>query len=143
MEVLENTMNNRQKHAHMEATKVYAGLSYCERLKVGAIIVKDHRVVSIGYNGTPAGECNTCEENNVTKPSVIHAEDNALRKLKDKSEDLSDAVMFITHAPCVPCAQMIHDASIRHVVYEIDYRDRNGVAKLHELGITVDKLEPL
>lgn len=134
-------MKQRQIKAHMEAARVYAGLSYCERRKVGCVIVKDDRIVSIGYNGTPAGECNTCEgTDGQTLTHVIHAEDNALRKLVNEPETCKDSTMFVTTAPCFPCAEKIIAASIKHVYYDDIYRNDLGIQHLRNNGVTVEQL---
>jgi len=137
-------MKLRQIIAHMDAAHVYAGLSYCNRRKVGSVIVKDNRIISIGYNGTPPGACNCCEgEDGKTLPNVIHAEDNAIRKLKNSPETGVGATMFITTAPCEPCAQMIIDAGIVHVVYDQSYTNDHGIVFLRERGVTVDNITQL
>lgn len=134
-------MNSRQKHAHMKVAYIYAQLSYCKRKQVGCIIVENDRVISIGYNGTPAGECNCCEdENGLTKPEVIHAEDNALRKLKKYNYDLSNAVLFATHSPCPNCAGLIVESGIKHVVYDELYKNGTGIDILINNNITVEIL---
>ena len=136
-------MNLRQKKAHMRAAYVYADLSYCVRRKVGCVIVLDNRIISIGYNGTPPGECNCCEDpiTNQTISSVIHAEDNALRKLP-RSMDLTKATAFVTLSPCVPCAGMIIDRGIRHVVYDTQKRSNVGIELLLNNDVLVEQLTP-
>lgn len=130
--------------------EAYARLSKARRLKVGAIVVKDNRVISIGYNGTPAGWDNTCEEEiwNVhdgsstlkTKPEVIHAEANAIAKLAKSSESGLDSSMYITHSPCVECAKLIHIAGIKKVFFRNHYRDESGINFLTKCGIEVTKI---
>jgi dCMP deaminase len=115
----------------------FAQLSYAKRLKVGAIVVKDNRVISIGYNGTPAGWDNDCEEVievhedggviTKTKSEVIHAEANAITKLAKSSDNADGATMFITHAPCVDCAKLIFGSGISSIYYRNSYRDENGI----------------
>lgn len=131
-------MNQRQAKAHMEAAKVYSKLSYCQRKQVGCIIVKDHKVISIGYNGTPAGEDNCCEHDGVTKDNVIHAEDNALRKLTIFSA--TNATLFVTTAPCIMCAQKIKKYGIKEVFYNEVYRSEDGLEYLINNNIKVSKL---
>ena len=127
--------------AHMRAAYVYAELSHCVRLKVGCVIVKNDSIISIGYNGTPAGEDNCCEISpEESKPSVIHAEDNALRKLTRRTESADGAVMFVTACPCIMCAPRIRDAGIAHVYYVEAYRSIEGKEYLKEHNIKVTQL---
>lgn len=124
--------------AHMRVAETYATLSKAVRLKVGAIVVKDSRVISIGYNGTPSGWDNKCEdENNVTKPEVIHAEANAIAKLARSSESGLGADMFITHAPCLECAKLIYSAGISKVYYRTQYRNTDGIEFLNKCGVEI------
>lgn len=140
-------MKQKFINAHMEVAKVYAKLSSAVRLQVGCVIVKDNRIVSIGYNGMPAGWDNCCEEevitehetHLVTKPEVLHAETNAIAKLARSSESGEDATMFITHAPCMDCAKLIHQAGISKVYFGEEYRDSKGTAFLHKCGVEVKK----
>lgn len=144
-------MNDRQIKAHMSAAEVYANLSYAIRLKVGAIVVKDNRVISIGYNGTPAGWDNDCEDQTYeedgfhiilkTKPEVIHAEANAIAKLARTHESGLDSVMFITHAPCMDCAKLIFGAGIKNVFYKHPYRDTTGLNFLEKSGVQTTRIE--
>lgn len=142
-------MKLRQIQAHMDAAYVYAGLSYCTRRQVGCVIVDNDRIVSIGYNGTPPGADNTCEDhNNISKPDVIHAEDNAIRKLEkvipqDSSFHLTDAIMFVTTAPCLQCARKLFDFGIRHVVYDDVYRNTHGIQFLEDRGVIVHQIDTL
>lgn len=127
----------------------FAELSYAKRLKVGAIVVKDNRVISIGYNGTPEGWDNTCEENifddngdflqTKTKDEVIHAEANAIAKLARDGESGLHASLFCTHAPCIHCAKMIYGAGINNVYYRESYRDTSGIDFLERCGVAVHK----
>lgn len=134
-------MKLRQRLAHMQAAYVYAGLSYCKRLKVGCVIVKDNRLISIGYNGTPPDTDNCCEDcDGNTKPDVRHAEYNALIKLQCSNEALDTAELFVTTCPCLPCAQMIVDCGIGAVVYDGDYRSQAGLEYLNKHGVLVTKL---
>ncbi len=135
--------------AHMEVAEVYARLSKAKRLKVGAIVVKDNRVISIGYNGTPAGWSNQCEDwTNVsemqydwkTKPEVIHAEANAIAKLARSNENGADSTMYITHSPCYECAKLIHVAGIKKVFFRQHYRSNDGIQFLEKCNIEVEKL---
>ena len=124
----------------------YAELSSARRLKVGAIIVKDNRIISIGYNGMPEGWDNNCEHIQddgtlKTRPEVLHAEMNALGKLARSNESGDGAAMFITHSPCTECAKLIHVSGIRRVFYSEDYRSRDGITFLEQCGIPVSKVE--
>lgn len=112
---------------YFDVAKRVAELSHAKRLKVGAVIVKDHRILSYGYNGTPAGFDNCCEVENVTKPEVIHAEMNAIAKISYHGDSCKDATMFLTHSPCVECAKIILQSGISNVYYLEDYRSTAGV----------------
>jgi dCMP deaminase len=130
----------------MRAAYLYAELSTARRLKVGALIVKDDRIVSIGYNGMPSGWDNNCEyelEDGTikTKPEVLHAESNAISKLARSSESGLDADLFVTHSPCLDCAKLIYQSGIRRVYYANAYRDDSGIAFLKASGITVEKID--
>ena len=122
-----------------------AKLSHAIRLQVGAVIVKDDRILSYGYNGMPAGLPNTCEEDVggvlITKPEVIHAEMNAIMKLARNGDSCRNSVMFITHAPCVECAKLILQSGIDRVYYMHDYRSKSGIDLLSIGGVEVMKYE--
>lgn len=144
-------MKQKWIDAYMDTAERFAELSSAVRLKVGSVIVKDHRIISIGYNGTPAGWDNTCE--NVigfdrgepvlkTKREVIHAESNAIGKLARSVESGDGADIFITHAPCIDCAKMIHQAGIRRVWFRTQYRDDDGIKFLKTSGVEVTQHEP-
>ena len=124
----------------MDIAERTAQLSSAKRLQVGSIIVKDDRIISIGYNGMPPGWTNVCEDENYkTKDEVIHAEANAIAKLAKSSESGDGSVMFLTHAPCIDCAKQVFTAGIRKVLYKNDYRSDDGVVFLQQCGIEVDK----
>lgn len=128
--------------AHQDATRVYAKLSYCTRLKVGAMIVKGDTPIAIGYNGMPSGEPNVCElVDGTTDPRVRHAEVNALRKLIKSNETSEDAIMFVTDAPCTQCAIDIFESGIRIVFFEREYRDLSGVYDLLQKGVKVYQVD--
>lgn len=129
----------------MNVAEETAKLSYARRLKVGAVIVKDRNIISFGYNGTPAGMENDCEEKVwtqdgdytfQTKPEVIHAEANAICKLARQGNSGQDSEMFLTHAPCVECAKLIIQSGIKTVYWRNQYRDNTGLELLHKAGIT-------
>ena len=139
-------MKTKYKLAHMRAAHLYAELSTARRLKGGALVVKDDRIISIGYNGMPAGWDNNCEyelEDGTikTKPEVLHAESNAISKLARSSESGLDADLFVTYSPCLDCAKLIFQSGIRRVYYANDYRDDSGISFLKASGITVEKID--
>ena len=164
-------MKPKYQTAHMRAAHLYAGLSTARRLKVGALIVKDDRIISIGYNGMPSGWDNNCENIEYmdsdaggwldpeeiedkwpdvdstgryrlkTKPEVLHAETNAIAKLARSSESGLDATLFVTHSPCLDCAKIIYQSGIKHVYYATDYRDDSGITFLRNSGIQVEQLD--
>lgn len=134
-------MNKKMILAHMKVAETYANLSHAKRLKVGSIVVKDHRVISIGYNGTPSGWDNNCEDENYkTKPEVIHAEANAIAKLARTNESGLDSEMFITHAPCIECAKLIFAAGIKSVYFKNFYRESNGLEFLKKCNVKVEQV---
>ena len=143
--------------AYMDVAHRFAQLSSAKRLHVGAIIVKDDRIISIGYNGMPSGWTNECEYEHCdpdpsghgehhyymkTKPEVIHAEANAIAKLAKGVESGEGSNMFLTHAPCVDCAKQIYTAGIKKVFYRDSYRDTLGIDFLEKCGINVVKISP-
>jgi dCMP deaminase len=139
-------MKPKYQTAHMRAAHIYSELSHARRLKVGALIVKDDRIISIGYNGMPRGWDNNCEylqEDGTlkTKLEVLHAETNALAKLARSTESGLDADLFVTHSPCLDCAKLIYQSGIRRVYYANDYRDDSGISFLKASGITVEKID--
>ena len=125
--------------AYMDVAERFAQLSYAQRAKVGAIIVKDDRIISIGYNGMPSGWDNVCETEGRTNPEVLHAETNAIAKLAQSSESGKDATLFCTHLPCMDCAKLIYQSGITHVYYREEYKAAKGSGKefLTESGVTV------
>ena len=134
----------KEKHilAHMEAAEVYAQCSSARRLQVGCLIVKDERVISIGYNGMPSGWSNVCEDDNYdSKPQVLHAEANAIAKLARSSESGDGAVAFITHMPCMECSKLIYQSGIIEVYYKHGYRKFDGTRFLLMAGVRVFKID--
>jgi dCMP deaminase len=132
--------------AHLDVAQRYSQLSKARRLKVGAVVVKNDRIISIGYNGTPPGWDNNCEDelpdgSLKTKPEVLHAEENAIGKLARSHEGGDGATMFLTHAPCAQCAKLILVSGIRQVFYRDTYRDDSGVQFLIKGGIDVQQLK--
>lgn len=151
--------------AYMNVAQTFAGLSSARRLHVGAIIVKDERIISIGYNGMPSGWDNNCEDKIycddgdwfeqqlpkdsnlpwkkyklVTKPEVLHAETNAIAKLAKSTESGVDATLFVTHAPCLDCAKLVYQSGINSVFYRNSYRNDDGLQFLQKAGVTVEKV---
>lgn len=133
----------------MDTAERFAQLSSAKRLQVGAVVVKDNRIISIGYNGMPSGWTNVCEDvvqlsddttKLVTKDEVIHAEMNALMKLARDGESGLDASLFCTHAPCIQCAKMIYGAGINKFYYRNSYRDVDGIDFLTKCNIEVEKV---
>jgi Deoxycytidylate deaminase len=134
---------NRQfDRSYLDMAAVWAKNSYCERRQVGAILVKDRMIISDGYNGTPSGFENVCEdENGVTKPYVLHAEANAITKVARSNNSSLGATLYITDSPCMECAKLIIQSGITRVVYARDYRITDGVDLLRRAGIEVEKFE--
>jgi dCMP deaminase len=125
----------------MEVAEVFANLSHAKRLKVGAIVVKDDRIISIGYNGTPAGWDNVCEDENYrTIPEVVHAEANSIAKLAKSQESGEEAIMFITHTPCVECSKLIYTSGIKKVYFKNYYRDQSGLEFLKKCKVEVEQV---
>jgi len=147
-------MKQKFKKAFMEVAHTFANLSHAKKLKVGAIVVKDERIISIGYNGTPTGWDNECEapewsegdwEPDLTyrtKPEVIHAEANAITKLARSSESSEGATLFCTHTPCIECAKLIYQSGIKEVIVAKSYVAHvgSGLEFLEKSGVTVEIL---
>jgi len=138
-------MKDNWKVAYMDTAERFAQESYATRLQVGAIVVKDDRIISIGINGMPSGWDNICEhmlEDGTlkSKPEVLHAETNAISKLAKSSESGDGAAIFITHSPCIDCAKALYQAGIKEVYYRNDYRTKDGIHFLEKCGIPVEKV---
>ncbi|MBQ4388365.1 MAG: dCMP deaminase family protein [Bacteroidales bacterium] len=128
--------------SYLEMAEVWAQNSYCKRRKVGALLVKDRTIISDGYNGTPSGFENICEdENGVTKPYVLHAEANAITKVAKSGNSSAGATLFVTASPCAECAKLIIQAGIRRVVYRDAYRLTDGIDLLERAGIEVEQIQ--
>lgn len=126
---------------YLRMAQIWAENSYCKRRQVGAIVVKDNMIISDGYNGTPSGFENCCEdENNVTMPYVLHAEANAITKLARSSNNSEGATLYVTASPCIECAKLIIQAGIKRVVYGELYRLEDGINLLKKAGIEVEYL---
>jgi dCMP deaminase len=163
-------MKQKFIRAHMKVAEVYAQLSSAERLKVGAVIVKEDTIIGIGYNGMPSGWINACEKKEympvdnvdklnveeieqqwpyedrgkryklITKDEVIHAESNAISKVAKSTNSTEGSYLFVTHAPCIHCAKLIHQSGIIRVFYKEAYRDDSGLKFLEKCGIKVMKI---
>ena len=126
---------------YIKMARVWATNSYCKRRQVGALIVKDRMIISDGYNGTPSGFENECEdENNRSKPYVLHAEANAITKVAKSNNSSEGATLYITASPCMDCAKLIIQAGIIRVVYADEYRIIDGIELLEKAGIEVVQL---
>ena len=132
--------NNKQRtldYRYLRMAKIWAENSYCKRRKVGALVVKD-QIISDGYNGTPSGFDNVCEDSrDLTLPYVLHAEANAITKLARSSNNSDGSTLYVTDSPCIECAKLIIQAGIKRVVYAEKYRLEDGVALLQRAGIEV------
>lgn len=125
--------------AYLEMAQTWGELSYCKRKKVGALIVKDRMIISDGYNGTPSGFENICEDENYeTKWYVLHAEANAILKVAASTQSCEGATLYITLSPCKECSKLIHQSGIKRVVYAKVYRDLSGVKFLEKAGVKVE-----
>jgi dCMP deaminase len=141
-------MKEKFKQPYMKTAQTFAELSHAQRLQVGCIIVKDDRIISIGYNGMPAGWSNICEDVSEdgslkTKSEVLHAESNAIAKLAKSSESGDKASLFVTHSPCMECAKLIYQSGIKQVYFQTSYRDAAGVNFLTQSGVEVEQLQML
>ena len=150
-------MDDRFVQFYLEVADRVSQLSRARRLQVGSVIVKDHRILSYGYNGTPAGFDNNCEDEVVieingvammdipenrelkTKPEVIHSEINAILKVAKSHDSTEDATMFLTHSPCMECAKAILQSGIKKLYFRIDYRSHEGVELLRRGGVVVER----
>ena len=128
---------------YMRMATIWAENSYCKRRQVGALLVKDKMIISDGYNGTPSGFDNNCEdENNSSFPYVLHAEANAITKVARSNNSSDGATRYVTASPCIECAKLIIQAGIKRVVYGEQYRLLDGVDLLRKAGIDVSQIEP-
>jgi len=127
--------------SYIEMAHVWAKNSYCKRRQVGALIVKDRMIISDGYNGTPSGFENICEdEDNTTKPYVLHAEANAITKVAKSNNSSEGATLYITDSPCMECAKLIIQSGITRIVYEKKYRITDGLNLLERAGVKVEQI---
>ncbi|MBQ0073217.1 MAG: dCMP deaminase family protein [Prevotella sp.] len=127
---------------YLRMARIWAENSYCKRRQVGALVVKDHMIISDGYNGTPCGFENNCEdENNVSLPYVLHAEANAITKLARSNNNSDGATLYVTAAPCIECAKLIIQAGIKRVIYAEEYRLAEGLELLKKAGVETQFLK--
>lgn len=128
--------------AYLRIAEEWSKLSYCKRKQVGAIIVKDRMIISDGYNGTPTGFENCCEdENGETNWYVLHAEANAIMKVARSTQSCDMATLYITLSPCKECSKLIHQSGIKRVVFKNGYRDTSGIEFLKKAGVIVEQME--
>jgi dCMP deaminase len=141
---MKQVKQNKYDKAYLRIAKEWGQLSYCSRKKVGAIIVKDRMIISDGYNGTPSGFENCCEdEQGLTKWYVLHAEANAVLKVARSTQSCEGATLYITMSPCKDCSKLIHQAGIKRVVYQAGYKDDSGIQFLEKAGVEVDCIPDL
>ena len=128
--------------SYLDMASVWAHNSYCKRRQVGALLVKDRMIISDGYNGTPSGFENICEdESGATKPYVLHAEANAISKVAKSGNSSEGSTLYVTASPCMECAKLIIQAGIRRVVYRDEYRLTDGIDLLRRAGVEVEKVD--
>ncbi len=133
---MKKTKQEKYDKAYLRMAQEWGKLSYCERRQVGAIVVKDRMIISDGYNGTPTGFENICEDDDgYTKWYVLHAEANALSKVASSTQSSEGATLYITLSPCKECSKLIHQSGIKRVVYQIAYKDDSGLKFLDKAGI--------
>ena len=143
-------MKQKLLDAYMKTAETFAECSTARRLHVGAVIVKDDRIISIGYNGMPIGWDNNCEDEIkwpngeikflTTKPEVLHAETNAIAKLAKSTESGLGATMFVTHSPCMDCAKLVYQSGINTVYYRNSYRNEDGIQFLEKAGVKIEQI---
>ena len=127
---------------YLRMARIWAENSYCKRRQVGALVVKDKMIISDGYNGTPSGVENMCEDYIVSKPSVLHAEANGITKLARSSNNSEGSTLYVTASPCIECSKLIIQAGIKRVVYAEKYRLTDGVELLERAGVKVEYMNP-
>ena len=138
---MDNNKQNKFDLSYLEMAQVWAKNSYCKRKQVGALIVKDRMIISDGYNGTPSGFENVCEDEiGATKPYVLHAEANAITKVAKSGNSSEGSTLYVTASPCLECSKLIIQAGIKRVVYHEDYRITDGIDLLRRAGIEVQQL---
>lgn len=128
--------------SYLEMAAIWARNSYCKRRQVGALLVKDKMIISDGYNGTPSGFENICEDGDgVTKPYVLHAEANAISKVAKSNNSAQGATLYVTASPCIECSKLIIQSGIKRVVYRDQYRLTDGIDLLRRAGVEVEHLD--
>lgn len=138
---MEKAKQSKYDKAYLRMAQEWGKLSYCKRKQVGAIIVKDRMIISDGYNGTPTGFENFCEdEEGYTKWYVLHAEANAILKVAASTQSCEDATLYITLSPCKACSKLIHQSGIKRVVYKVGYKDDSGIKFLKKAGVAVNHI---
>lgn len=144
MNTMKTEKRNKYDKAYLRIASEWGKLSYCQRKQVGAIIVRDRMIISDGYNGTPSGFENCCEdEEGLTKWYVLHAEANAISKVARSTQSCENATLYITLSPCRECSKLIHQSGITRVVYQKGYRDTSGIDFLEKAGIAVEQISDL
>ena len=140
---MENELSKQTKLdlRYLRMARIWAENSYCKRRQVGALVVKDKMIISDGYNGTPSGFENICEENDITKLYVLHPEANAITKLARSSNNSDGSTLYVTASPCIECAKLIIQAGIKRVVYAEKYRLNDGIQLMERAGIKVEFLD--
>ncbi|OED43954.1 CMP deaminase [Flavobacteriaceae bacterium (ex Bugula neritina AB1)] len=130
--------------AYLRIAREWGKLSHCKRKKVGAVIVKDRMIISDGFNGTPTGFENPCEdEDGYTKWYVLHAEANAISKVASSTQSCKGATLYITLSPCKECSKLIHQAGIKRIVYQTNYKDNSGLVFLEKAGVEIEQITDL
>lgn len=141
---MELKKRNKYDKAYLRIAREWSLLSYCKRRQVGAIIVRDRMIISDGYNGTPSGFENCCEDQEgLTNWYVLHAEANAILKVARSTQSCEGATLYITMSPCKECSKLIHQSGIKRVVYHSDYKDTSGIDFLIKAGVAVELIEEL
>jgi len=141
---MKETKQKQYDVAYLRMAYEWSKLSYCKRKQVGALIVKDKMIISDGYNGTPSGFENFCEdEEGYTKWYVLHAEANAILKVASSTQSSNGATLYITMSPCQQCSKLIHQAGIKRLVYHLEYKDNSGVKFLEKAGVTITHIDEL
>jgi dCMP deaminase len=141
---MKDTKQKKYDTAYLRIATEWGKLSYCKRKQVGAIIVRDRMIISDGYNGTPSGFENCCEdEAGLTQWYVLHAEANAILKVARSTQSCENATLYITLSPCKECSKLIHQSGIKRVVYQNGYHDTSGIDFLIKAGVVVDHIEVL
>jgi dCMP deaminase len=141
---MKSIKKNKYDKAYLRIAAEWSKLSYCKRKQVGAIIVRDRMIISDGYNGTPSGFENCCEDDEgLTQWFVLHAEANAILKVARSTQSCENATLYITLSPCKECSKLIHQSGIKRVVYQNAYKDTSGVDFLIKAGVEVDQIEHL